>query len=64
MGHTEVPQADSESLARGEGTVFNSSFASGILTLTLITLLLTISYWSGVSDLDDLKDEDDIFGDF
>lgn len=32
--------------------------------LTLITLLLTISYWSGVSDLDDFNDEDDIFGDF
>ena len=42
----------------------SNEFFTSIFLLALITGLLTISYWTGVSDIEDFSEEDDLFGDF
>lgn len=36
-------------------------FATGFFLVALVTGLLTISYWVGVSEIEELAEEDDYF---
>jgi hypothetical protein len=48
----------------GEGKVPDYQIMSGLFLVTMVTGLLTISYWAGVQEIDELAEEDDFFGDF
>jgi hypothetical protein len=48
--------------AKGEGKVlYDYQVMSGFFLVTMVTGLLTISYWAGVSELEELGEEDDYF---
>lgn len=63
MGHREVLRSCGKTIT-GEGKVYNNELMTGFFLLALITGLLTISYWAGVSEIDELGDEEDFFRDF
>ena len=46
------------------GKVPDYQIMSGFFLFTMVTGLLTISYWAGVSEIDELIEEEDFFGDF
>jgi len=41
-----------------------NEFATGFFLLALVTGLLTISYWAGVSEIEEWVEDDDFFRDF
>ncbi len=49
---------------RGEGNVPDYQVLSGFFLVTMVAALLTISYWAGVQELEEYKEEEDFFGDF